>query len=173
MTTMVMERIEARIFDLRGYRVLLDGDLSVLYGVPVKALNQAVRRNARRFPADFMLRLKRHEVAYMRSQIVTASRRNLRYPPLAFTEHGAIMAANVLNSRRAVEASVYVVRAFVRLRQVVATHRELSRRLDELERRVGSHDESIRGLIVAIRGLMERPLEAPRERMGFHATGSP
>lgn len=165
--SVVIGRIEARILEVRGIRVLLDEDLAMLYGVPVKALNQAVRRNMRRFPPDFVLRLTGQEVVYMRSQFVTASRRNFRYPPFAFTEHGAIMAANVLHSRRAVDVSVYVVRAFVRLRQALATHKELTRKLEDLERRVGSHDSSIRSLIAAIRGLMEPPVETPRERIGF------
>ena len=103
----------------------------------------------------------------MRSQIVTASKRNVRYLPYAFTEHGAIMAANVLNSRRAVHASVYVVRAFVRLRQVLATHRDLAEKLAELERRIGTHDWAIRELMTAIRQLMEPPPDKPKERIGF------
>lgn len=163
------EGIESRILALRGHRVLLDQDLARLYEVPVKALNQAVKRNGRRFPEDFAFRLTRGEVQGMRSQIVTASRRNVRHLPLAFTEHGALMAANVLRSDRAVAASVLVVRAFVRLRREVAARRDLAEKLAELERRVGGHDEALRSLMAAIRGLLQDPTDPPKERIGFRA----
>ena len=167
----VADGIETRILSLRGHRVMLDGDLADLYGVPTKALNQAVKRNARRFPLDFAFRLSPEETLAMRSQSVTASKRNLRHRPFAFTEHGALMAANVLNSLRAVEASVVVVRAFVRFRQVLAPHRQLAAKLTELERRLGTHDETIREIMTALRILMEPPDEdPPRERIGFHRT---
>ncbi|HXF75083.1 MAG TPA: ORF6N domain-containing protein, partial [Methylomirabilota bacterium] len=135
-----VERIEGRIFTIRGCRVMVDSDLAELYGVPVKRLNEQVRRNADRFPPDFAFQMTREEYDSLRSQIATLERgrgRHRKYLPWVFTEHGAIMAANVLNSRRAVEASVYVVRAFVRLRRAVASHKELARKLAELERRVG------------------------------------
>ncbi len=162
-----LERVERRILFIRGHRAILDSDLAALYGVATRALNQAVKRNAERFPSDFAFRLTSREAKAMRSQIVTASKRNVRYLPYAFTEHGAIMAANVLNSRRAVHASVYVVRAFVRLRQVLATHRDLAEKLAELERRIGTHDGAIRELMTAIRQLMEPPPEPHKERIGF------
>lgn len=124
---------------MRGQKVLLDSELAALYGVITKALNQAVKRNANRFPEDFMFRLTRAETLTVnRSQFVTGSthsqkHRDPRFPPYAFTEHGAIMAATVLNSPRAIEMSVFVVRAFVRVRAFLASNRELARRLAELE----------------------------------------
>ena len=159
--------IESRILALRGHRILLDEDLARLYGVPVKALNQAVKRNDRRFPEDFVFRLTQEETREMRSQNVTASRRNVRHPPLAFTEHGALMAANLLKSRKAVAVSVLVVRAFVRLRREATVRRDLAEKLAELERRVGGHDDALRSLMAAIRSLMEEPADPPKERIGF------
>jgi hypothetical protein len=149
---------------------MLDSDLAELYGVVTKALNQAVKRNIERFPDDFMFRLTDDEHASLRSQIVTstASRGGRRYAPYAFTEHGAIMAATVLNSPRAVEMSVFVVRAFVRLRELLATHKELAAKLDELEHKISSHDQAIAGLIDAIRGLMRSPTPSSRP-VGFTA----
>jgi len=166
----LVEQIEPRILFIRGERVILDADLARLYGTSTKAFNQAVRRNLARFPEDFRFQLtaeERHEVVTNCDHL--ARLKFARTPPYAFTEHGAIMAASVLNSPRAIDASIYVVRAFVRLRQVLATHSELSRRLEELERRVGAHDESIRTLVTAIRQLMQ-PGPAPKRRpIGFHA----
>jgi hypothetical protein len=166
-----IERIDNRILLIRGRRVMLDADLAQLYGVSTKRLNEQVRRNADRFPDDFMLRLTAREAASLRSQIATLKTgrgRHRKYLPWAFTEHGAIMAATILNSRRAVRASILVVRAFVRLRQVLATHRRLAAKLAQLERRVGTHDAAIGELMDAIRRLMEPPPEPPRERIGFH-----
>lgn len=114
-----IERIEQKIYVIRNERVMLDSDLADIYGVTTRALNQAVKRNLKRFPEDFMFRLTADELEAMRSQSVTASKRNVRFPPYVFTEHGAIMAANILSSERAVEASVQVVRAFVKLRQML------------------------------------------------------
>lgn len=164
------ERVEQRIHSIRGHRVILDSDLASLYGVATKRLNEQVKRNADRFPEDFMFRLTEEEAEVLRSQIATSSEGHggRRYQPYAFTEHGAIMAANVLNNTRAVKVSILVVRAFVRLRQVLATHRELTHKLDELERRVGTHDEAIRELMTAVRQLMELP-QPERREIGFHA----
>ena len=166
-----VEHIGRSILLLRGTRLILDVDLAALYGVTTKALNQAVKRNAERFPHDFLLRLDRTEVlALNRSQVVTGSQkhRDPRFPPFAFTEHGAIMAATILNSPRAVEMSLYVVRAFVRLRELLASNAELGRRLDDLERQLEGHDEAIAAILSAIRELMNPP--APRRRrIGFTA----
>ena len=164
-----VERVESRILLMRGRRVLLDADLAALYGVKTKALNQAVKRNIDRFPEDFMFQLTDEE----KKEVVTNCDRLKRLKfspgaPNAFTEHGAIMAANVLNSRRAVAASVYVVRAFVRLREILTTHAELAGKLAELERRIGIHDEAITALIAAIKQLMSPPA-GPRRRIGFRA----
>jgi hypothetical protein len=167
-----VERIEQVIFFIRGQKVIIDVDLAVLYGVPTKALNQAVKRNQNRFPPDFVFQLSRDEVeALNRSQIVTGSQkhRDPRSLPYAFTEHGAIMAASVLNSSRAVEVSVYVVRAFVKLREVLATHKELAQKVAELENRVVGHDEDIRALVTAIRKLMQSPKPKKSRPIGFLA----
>jgi len=169
-----MEAIARRILVLRGQRVILDADLAQLYGVTTKRFNEQVRRNAARFPADFMFRLSFQELGILRSQIATSNetprRGGRRNPPLAFTEHGALMAANVLNSTRAVETAVFVVRAFVALRESFAAHKNLAKRLDELETRLEkkliAQDQTISGILAAIRQLMAAP--APRRRpIGF------
>ena len=165
------ETIQAKICLVRGRKVMIDSDLAALYGVSTKAFNQAVKRNAMRFPADFAFRVTLQEVRTMRSQIVTASKRNIRHRPHVFTEHGALMAANVLNSRRAVETSVYVVRAFLRLRRILATHKDLAHKLGELERRVGDHVGAIRELVAAIRRMADPPPAPPRRRIGFRTSG--
>jgi ORF6N domain len=162
--------IANRILLLRGQRVLLDKDLAMLYGVSTKRFNEQVRRNATRFPLDFMFQLSAKEWKSLRSQIATLKTgrgEHRKYLPLAFTEHGAIMAATILNSHRAVEVSVYVVRAFLRVREFLASRKELARRLDELEKKVGSHDQAIVGLLSAIRVLMAQPKPARRRPIGF------
>jgi len=163
------------ILVLRGQRVIIDGDLAVLCGVTTKRFNEQVRRNRERFLEDFMFQLTAQEAAALRSQfatIKTGRGRHRKYLPYAFTEHGAIMAASVLNSPRAVEMSVYVVRAFVRLREVLASNRELARQFAQLEARLdkklADHDEAIAAILSAIRQLMNPP--PPRRRpIGFTA----
>ncbi len=164
-----LEEIEQRILTVRGQKVMLDSGLAGLYGITTKRLNEQVRRNRGRFPEDFMFRLTKEEAAGLRSQNATSrpGRGGRRYLPYAFTEHGAIMLANVLNTPRAAEVSVYVVRAFVRLRQLMVANKEVSAKLAELERRVSGHDEAIQSLVTAIRRLMESPPSAPRKRIGF------
>jgi len=157
---------------LRGQKVILDADLASLYGTTTKKINQQVRRNPHRFPADFAWRLARDEF----EEVVTNCDhlRNLKYSrrlPTAFTEHGAVMAASVLNSPRAVEMSVLVVRAFVRMRRLLAVQEELAGKVSELERRVGEHDESLRDLVLTIRRLLEPSAGEPEERIGFSAAG--
>ncbi len=178
----LVDQIEPLIHEVRGQRVILDSDLATLYGVPTKRLNEQVQRNSARFPEDFLFRLTSAEAeslrsqfatstrgkSPMRSQIATASKRNVRYLPNAFTEHGAFMAAGLLNSPRAVEVSVFVVRAFVKLRQLVLSHKELAGKLDQLERKFAGHDDTIRQLVAAIRQLMAPP-DPPAKPMGFHA----
>jgi hypothetical protein len=163
--------ISRTIVVLRSQRVILDRDLAALYGVSTKRLNEAVKRNARRFPADFVFRLTRVEVEILnRSQIATTSskHRNPRFPPFAFTEHGAIQAANVLNSSRAIEMGVHVVRAFVRLRELLASNKALAQKLDELERKYRHHDKAIAAMLAAIRELMN-PSPIKRPGIGFTA----
>jgi hypothetical protein len=168
---MPVEQIIQTIAILRGHRVLLDAELAALYGVTTKALNQAVKRNSARFPEDFIFRLSAQETeALNRSQIVTGSQkhRDPRFPPYAFTEHGAIMAASILNSPRAIEMSVYVVRAFVQLRELLASNTALARKLDELERKYKHHDVAIAAILSAIRELMNPPAQKGRG-IGFTA----
>jgi hypothetical protein len=166
-----IEHITQSILILRGHRVLLDSELAALYEVPTKRLNEQVKRNLDRFPEDFMFRLTRTEVeALNRSHFATGSQkhRDPRFAPYAFTEHGAIMAATVLNSPRAVEMSIYVVRAFVQLREMLASNKELAQKFAELERKVSSHDQAIVGILKTIRELMNPPL--PKKRpIGFTA----
>ncbi|MCL2872811.1 MAG: ORF6N domain-containing protein [Betaproteobacteria bacterium] len=167
--TINTEIIIHRILIIRGHKVMLDAELAELYGVTTKALNQAVKRNVQRFPDDFMFRLNGAEVEELnRSQTVTGSQkhRDPRFPPFAFTEHGALMLGNVLRSDRAVEVSLMIVRAFVQLREALSTHKELSAKLEALERKVGSHDQAIAGLISAIRQLMTPP-ETKKRSIGF------
>ncbi len=162
-----VEEIAARIHTIRGQRVMIDADLALLYGVSAKRFNEQVRRNPRRFPSDFMFRLENHEFAVLRSQFATSSWGGKRYLPFAFTEHGAIMAASVLNSPRAIEVSVFIVRAFVQLRNSLASHKELGKRLDELENRVGTHDHAVGRILEAIRQLTRPPDVPRRRRIGF------
>lgn len=169
-----VERIAQSIFILRGHKVLLDSDLAALYGVATKRFNEAVKRNLVRFPQDFMFQVTADELSALRSQIATSkpSRGGRRYAPYAFTEHGAIMAAMILNSPRAVEMSVYVVRAFVQLREVLASNKELAKRLDQLEARIQkkptSHDDAIAAMLSAIRELMQ-PTVTKSRPIGFTA----
>lgn len=166
--TALVAPIESRILVLRHQKVILDTDLAKLYGVSVKRLNEQVKRNQERFPSDFMFQLNTKEQKALRSQTAPSreARGGRRYLPYAFTEHGAIMAATVLNAERAVEMSVFVVRAFVRLRELLSTNRQLASKIDELERRLDTHDISIQDLIDAIRELMV-PEEPSRAKIGF------
>ncbi len=164
------QRIEEAVLALRGEKVLLDSDLADLYGVTTKALNQAVKRNRARFPGDFMFRLTAAETAQLnRSQSVTGSQkhRDPRFPPFAFTEQGIAMLSSVLRSERAVQVNIEIMRAFVRLRRILAVNAELARRLDELEKRVGDHDDQFIQVIRAIRQLMQPPSSPKRGRIGF------
>jgi ORF6N domain len=174
--TITPEQIAHDILVLRGQKVLLDSRLAALYGVTTKRLNEQVRRNAERFPEDFVFRLTAEEATGLRSQSATskkpAGRGGRRYLPYAFTEHGAIQAANVLNSPNAVEMGIYVVRAFVKLRALLASNQELARRFEELDSRLqkklADHDEAIAAILSAIRQLMNPP--ATRHRpIGFTA----
>jgi phage regulator Rha-like protein len=160
--------VESRILILRHHRVILDSDLAELYGVTVKRLNQQVSRNQDRFPADFMFQLTAKEDQILRLHIATSSGKHggRRYLPYAFTEHGAIMAATVLNSKRAIEMSVFVVRAFVRMREMLAKNRQLAAKINELDRRLETHDTAIQDLIEAIKELMT-PEGTSKRKIGF------
>jgi len=160
--------VESRILFVRHHRVILDADIAKLYGVPVKRLNEQVKRNQERFPSDFMFQLTEKEHAALRSQIATSKkgRGGRRYPPYAFTEHGAIMAATVLNSKMAVAMSLFVVRAFVRLRELLATNRRLAAKINELEKRMDGTDDTLVDLFQAIKELMTIK-RSPRRKIGF------
>jgi hypothetical protein len=160
------ERIENVIFLIRGQKVMLDRDLAELYGVPTRSLNQAVRRNIGRFPADFMFELTREEIMRM-SQSVTSSDLKFSKRVTVFTQEGVAMLSGVLNSQRAVRVNIAIMRAFVRLRETLSLHKELAHKLAELERKIEGHDENIRSLFEAIRQLMAPP-DAPSKQIGFH-----
>ncbi len=166
------DEIAQRILVLRGQRVLLDVDLARIYGVTTGRLNEQVKRNARRFPEDFVFRLTRdeaREVARLRSQNATLKKgRHIKHLPYAFTEHGAIQASTVLSSDAAIEMGVHVVRAFVRLRQWLGTQKAFAVKLDELESRVGRHDEQLAAVIEALRQLTASPEPDHDRKMGFH-----
>jgi hypothetical protein len=179
------QAIEHMIITIRGHRVILDGDLARIYGVPTKRLNEQVRRNADRFPPDFAFVLTDQEVTHLRSQIATSSFENIqsefatrshggrRYRPYVFTEHGVIMAANILRSRRAIQMSVFVVRAFIRMRQIFIAQKDLARKLEDLEKeltaRLDVHETAINEMLRQIRRLLNSPSEPeqPKKRIGF------
>ena len=160
--------IDTLILSLRGQKVILDADLSELYGVPTKALNQAIKRNIERFPDDFMFQLSADE----KSEVVTncdhlSQLRFSKSLPHAFTEHGAIMAATVLNSPEAVAMSVYVVRAFIQMREQIAANAEVLKRLAEIDRTLLEHDESLQIIWEKLQPLLQPPPDPPRKRIGF------
>ena len=160
-----VERIERAILLIRGQKVMLDRDLANLYGVETRVLNQAVRRNIQRFPEDFMFELTRNEIQRI-SQIVTSSKIKYSKRVHAFTEQGVAMLSTVINSDRAIQVNIAIMRAFVRLREVVSTHKKRELKLRELERKIEKHDESIEAIFEAIRQLMTPP-EEPRRKIGF------
>jgi UDP-N-acetylmuramate-alanine ligase len=171
-TSVPVEDIARSIVILRGQRIIFDRELAAIYGVTTGRLNEAVKRNAERFPVDFMFQLTAQEIENLISQFAISSWGGRRYRPFVFTEHGAIQAANVLNSPRAIAMGVHVVRAFVKLRELLASDKELARRFEQLEARLDKklahHDEAIAAILSAIRQLMNPP--APKRRpIGFTA----
>jgi hypothetical protein len=164
---MPIERIARAILVIRREKVMLDSDLAALYGVTTGNLNKAVKRNAERFPADFMFQLDAEEVANLKFQFGISSWGGRRRLPYAFTEQGVAMLSSVLNSERAVKVNIAIMRVFVRLRETLDTNRELARKFSELEQRVGKHDQEIAAILEAIRQLMAPPEKARRE-IGFH-----
>jgi hypothetical protein len=165
-----VEPVEPLIREIRGERVILDTDLACVYGVPTFRFNEAVKRHRERFPPDFRFQLKLDEVAALTSQIAMSKpgRGGRRTLPYVFTEHGAIMAANVLNSSRAVEMSLYVIRAFIKMRAALAGQADLARRLAEIEKTLIGHDTALRDLYNKIRPLLLPPTETKRREIGFH-----
>jgi phage regulator Rha-like protein len=161
-----LEIIERRIYFIRTHKVMLDSDLAELYGVTTKRLNEQVKRNIDRFPTDFMFRLNQEESDRLRSQFATSKhgRGGRRYQPYVFTEHGALMLASVLNSEKAIQASIQIVRAFVRLRELLATHQELARKLAEMEKK---YNAEFKAIFEVIQQLTEPPEEPERKPIGF------
>ena len=165
MNLVPIERIEQKIFLVRKHKVMLDRDLAYLYGVETRALNQAVRRNIKRFPQDFMFQLSKDEFAVLRSKCATSSQwGGRRYPPYAFTEHGILMLSSVLRSKRAIDVNIQIMRTFVRLRKMLGSHKQLVRRLDALERK---YDTQFKVVFDAIRQLMAPPEPKGKRRIGF------
>lgn len=165
-----IESIQRRILLIRGHKVILDATLAELYGVPTKVFLQAIRRNRRRFPADFMFTLAAKEWTALRSQTVTSKsgRGGRRYAPLVFTEQGVAMLSSVLNSERAIDVNIAIMRAFVQLRHLLATHREMAGKLVELERKLEGHDEAIANLFEAMRQLLAPAAPEHSRKIGFN-----
>lgn len=169
MTNIVpVERITDKIYLLRGKKILMDRDLAELYGVETAQLKRAVRRNIERFPLDFMFELTKQELENWRCQFGTSNseKMGLRYPPMVFTEQGVAMLSSVLRSKRAIEVNIAIMRAFVKLRETSATHKELARKLHDLEQHLKGHDEQIQTIFEAIQQLLTPP-EQPRKKIGF------
>src|SRR5438034_2041462 len=166
------QRIERAILLVRGQKVMLDADLAELYRVPTRVLIQAVKRNSARFPDDFMFRLTAEEAARLRSQLVISNvgRGGRRYLPYAFTEHGVAMLSSVLSSDRAVQMNIAIIRAFIKLRDILATHKELAQRLENLELKYQEHDHELQAVFEAIRQLLSTP-DPPKRNIGFAAGG--
>ena len=162
-----IENITNKIYLIRYRKVMLDRDLAELYGVETKQLKRAVRRNISRFPKDFMFELTKEEMENLRSHFGTSSWGGPRYLPMAFTEHGAIMVASVLNSERAVEASISVVRAFVQLREILSTNKDLAVKLEKLENKLTEHDEQFSIVFDAIKQLLATDDNKNKQKIGF------
>jgi hypothetical protein len=171
-TEIIPARDLARLIrSIRDQRVILDSDLAAIYGVGTKMLNRAVKRNAHRFPAEFVFRLQREEVAALRCQIGTLKARrgqHRKYPPYAFTEHGALMASTVINSPRAVAMSVYIIRAFVKMREDIVANAAILKRLAEIDKTLLIHDAGLRDIYHKLRPLLEPPPASPKAEIGFH-----
>ena len=168
-TLIPVEVIEKKIYLIRGHKVMLDNDLAELYGVPTKRLNEQVKRNVTRFPADFMFQLTAEEATSLRSQFATLKQRrgqHRKYLPFVFTEQGVAMLSSVLNSERAIQVNIAIMRAFVKLRELLLTHKELAHKFAELERKIEKHYGEIKVIFDAIRKLVTSP-EKPEKKIGF------
>jgi len=176
-----VEVIATRILELRGKKVMLDRDLAKLYGVAAKVLNQAVKRNIKRFPDDFMFRLSWEELESLRSQSVTIDSRsqnvtlkqgkNIKYLPYAFTEHGIAMLSSVLNSERAIQVNILIMRAFTKLKEILLTHKDLATKIEVLEKKYAEHDQTIKEIFQAIKQLLEPPPVKEKKIIGFRVNG--
>ncbi len=161
------EKIDNKIYLIRNTKVMLDADLASLYQVPTWRLNEQVKRNPKRFPKDFMFKLAHTEVKNLRSQFAISSHGGRRYLPYAFTEQGVAMLSSVLNSERAIQVNIQIMRAFIKLKKSAINHKQLSRKLKQLENRVSNHDKDIQGIFEAIHKLIALP-EKPKRKIGFH-----
>ena len=164
-----LEIVEHRIFIIRGHKVMIDRDIAELYGVETKYLNRQVRSNSARFPEEFMFQLtikERNELVQICHRFKTM--KHSTSMPYAFTEHGVAMLSGVLNSERAIKINIVIIKAFVKLREIISTHKELAQKINELEDKIERHDEHIRTIFEAIRRLMEPSPEPPKRRIGFH-----
>ena len=166
MVSISSEAIESKIYLIRGHKVMLDRELAKMYKVPTKRLNEQVSRNAKRFPEDFMFQLSKDEVEILKSQFATSRWGGIRKLPYAFTEQGVAMLSGVLHSERAILVNIAIMRTFVKLRQILSTHKELAHKFNLLERKIEKHDEEICTIFEAIRQLMTPP-ESPKRRIGF------
>lgn len=167
------QKIVAAIHFVRGRKIILDAELAGFYGVETKYLKRQVNRNIERFPSDFMFQLTKQELLRLRCQFGTLDGmgrgRYSKYLPYAFTEHGILMLSSVLNSPKAIQANIAIMRAFKKLREILATNKTLARKFSELERKVGDHDRAIRGIIATIQEMMNRPIsKKPKGPVGFH-----
>ncbi len=158
--------IESRILLIRGQKIMIDHDLAELYGVETKQLKRAVRRNMHRFPSDFMFQLTQEEFKILRSQFGTSSWGGTRYRPMTFTEQGVAMLSSVLNSERAIEVNIATMRVFVKLREAIAAHKELKRKLERIENHLKGHDEDIQVIFKTIQKFIKAP-EGPKRKIGF------
>lgn len=175
--TVVEEVIATRILEIRGKKVMLDRDLAKLYGVTAKVLNQTVKRNIKRFPGDFMFQLAWAEIESLRSQIVTLNNtttdisqrgKHIKYLPYAFTEQGVAMLSSVLNSERAIQVNILIMRAFTRLREILLTHKELAVKINALENKYAEHDKTIKSIFDTIKELLKPPPVKEKKMIGFH-----
>lgn len=174
-----VEVIATRILELRGKKVMLDRDLAKLYGVKVKRLNEQVKRNRKRFPDDFMFQVTKEEIDSLRSQNVTLNSRsqfatlkqgqNIKYLPYVFTEQGVAMLSSVLNSERAIQVNILIMRAFTKLREILLTHKDLAAKIEALEKKYTEHDHTIKEIFQAIKQLLEPPLPKEKKIIGFRA----
>jgi hypothetical protein len=163
-----IEVVAAKILLVRGKRVMLDRDLADLYGVPTGVLNQAVKRNKDRFPEDFMFLLTKEEFSSLISQFVISKRGGTRKLPHVFTEQGVAMLSSVLNSERAVQVNIAIMRAFVKLREILLTHKDLADKIEKLEQKYSEHSQQIREIFEIIKQMLNPPPEPPKPKIGFH-----
>ena len=163
---LLIERIESKILQVREQKVILSQDIAMLYGVETRRLNEQVKRNIDRFPEEFMFQLTKEEFENLKSQFATSSWGGIRRLPYAFTEHGVLMVANVLNSKRAIEVSVLVIKAFVRIRELILNNEELANKISELEKRLDTHDEIVVNIVKKLKHLIA-PKVKIKSQIGF------